>query len=106
LLTTDYLIFALSALYVHLVLLILSTFSHGFIINDMHVDRTIPIPKGKNNVCKSAKFRGIALSAIISNIIDFVLLDLLSNYSVSSCLQFRFKKEHDDSQRNRGILYF
>ena len=79
LLSSDFSIYVHDMLYVHLAMLISALFSNGFVLDSLCVSTIIPIPKGKNNICESKNYRGIALSSILGKIIDLVLLHWLSD---------------------------
>ena len=67
--------------------------SHGFSPNSMILGIMIPIPKDKTkSLCNSGNNRAIALSSIISEILDLVILIKERMTLCSSDLQFGFKK--------------
>jgi Reverse transcriptase (RNA-dependent DNA polymerase) len=85
------------SLHVHLSLLLSAMFTHGFVIDELTVSTTVPIPKPKLNACNSSKYRSIALGSIIGKLIDLVLLQKLAHKLLACDLQFGFKKGHSTS---------
>jgi hypothetical protein len=96
-LSSEFFIHAPSQLHVHLSLLFTAIIMHGVVIDDMRTGTIIPIPKPGANTCETSSYRGIALSSIVGKIIDLILLDRLSDYLVTSDLQFGFKRNHSTS---------
>jgi hypothetical protein len=93
-LTSDYLIHASHSLSVHIAMLISSLFSHGIVANNMKVSTIKPISKNTSNVCDSNNYRSIAIGSVLSKIVDRILLKRLSDYLITSELQFGFKPHH------------
>jgi len=93
-LTSDYFIHASPSLSVHIAMLISSLFSHGIVVNNMKVSTIKPIPKNISNVCDSSNYRSIAVGSVLGKIVDCILLKRLSDYLITSKLQFGFKPHH------------
>ena len=73
-------------------ILSISMLSHGFSPNSIILGIMIPIPKDKRkSLCNSVNNRAIALSSIISKILDLVILIKEGMTLCSSDLQFGFK---------------
>lgn len=92
--STDFFINAPDELFVHLTMLINGIISHGSVIDELRVSCIIPIPKCRNNVCDSSKYRGITLSSIIGKIIDHILMYKYQDLLITCNLQFGFKQNH------------
>ena len=78
-------------------MLMTSVFSHGFIISNLKFSTIKPIPKNKYNLSESSNYRSIAISSVLGKLIDRILLDRLSEYLISSDMQFGFKPAHSTS---------
>ncbi len=96
-LTSDYFIHAGPSLSVHIAMLISSLFSHGVVVNNMKVSTIRPIPKNTLNVCDSNNYRSIAIGSVLGKIVDRILLKRMSDYLITSELQFGFKPHHSTS---------
>ena len=93
-LSSDFIIQAPGALYVHFALLISAMINHGLVSHSTCSSTIIPIPKGSQSGCNSNNYRGIALSSILGKVIDLILLERLSSKLDTSHLQFGFKRGH------------
>ena len=63
--------------------------SHGYLV----LYTLVPIPKSKRgNKCNSNNYRQIAISSILGNIFDSIVLDAQYDSLTSDILQFGFKK--------------
>ena len=93
-LTSDYFIHASRSLSIHIAMLISSLFNHGVVVNNMKVSTIKPIPKNVSNVCDSNNYRSIAIGSVLGKIVDSILLKRLSDYLITSELQFGFKPHH------------
>ena len=78
-------------------MLMTAMFSHGFIISNLKFSTIKPIPKNKYNLSESSNYRSIAISSVLGKLIDRILLDRLSEYLISSDMQFGFKPAHSTS---------
>ena len=93
-LTSDYFIHASPSLSVHVAMLISSLLSHGIVVNNMKVSTIKPIPKNISKVCDSNNYRSIAIGSVLGKIVDCILLKRMSDYLITSELQFGFKPRH------------
>ncbi len=72
---------------------------HGVSPNSMILVTMVPIPKNKKkSLCNSDNYRAIALSNIISKILDWVILIKEHHVLKSSNLQFGFKNNMSTTQ--------
>ena len=79
--------------YVILSILYTLFLSHVFSPDSMIMGTMIPIPKNrKQSLCNSSNYRVIALSSILSKILDWVILIKEESALCSSHLQFGLKK--------------
>jgi hypothetical protein len=92
--TSDCFIHAHTDLFIHLAMLMTSMFSHSFIISNLKFGTIKPIPKNRYNLNESSNYRSIAISSVLGKLIDRILLDRLSEYLISSDMQFGFKPVH------------
>ena len=90
---SDHFLHATPRVYVILSILYILFLSHGFSRDSMVMGTMIPIPKNrKQSLCNSSNYRAIALSSILSKILDWVILIEEGSALCSSHLQFGFKK--------------
>jgi hypothetical protein len=95
---TDHFVNGTHKLNVLLALAINAMFSHGYCPAKLLSATIIPIPKNKrNSLYDSENYRGIALSNILSKIIDSVIIDTQYDFLKTSDLQFGFKKNSSTS---------
>jgi len=69
--------------------------THEYVPYDFRVSITVPIPKDPKVMVhnKSANFRGISISPVISKVYEYCLLEKFKSYLKSSHLQFGFKNK-------------
>ena len=91
---SDHFINGTRKLYVFLSILFTLFLCHGFSPDSMIVGTMIPIPKNKKkSLCSLSNYKAIALSCILSKMLDWIIL-INEQYSLcSSELQFGFKKD-------------
>ena len=69
--------------------------SHCFILTSCSISTMVPIPKGSNkNLTNVKKYRGIALSMLISKLVDNCIISSNSYIFESNDLQFAYKKKN------------
>ena len=84
---------------VHLMLLFNAMTIHGTCPSEFFKSLVIPIPKNKKkSLNDSNNYRGIALSNIVSKILDLLILKQNADILSSSNLQFGFKHNHSTMQ--------
>ena len=73
--------------------------THGFSPSNLLSATIIPIPKDKRkSLNNSTNYRGIALSSVISKVLDLVILNT-NRHVLDTCeLQFGFKSKHSTTQ--------
>ena len=80
-------------LYVFLSILFTQFLCHDFSLDSMILGTIVPIPKDeKECLCSSSNYRAIALSSILSKVLDWIILIKEQHSLCSLELQFRFKK--------------
>ena len=90
---SDHFLHATHRFYVILAILYTLFLSHGFSPDSTIMATIIPIPKNrKQSLCYSSNYRAIALSSILSKILDCVILNKEGSALCSSHLQFGFNK--------------
>ena len=104
-LSSEHFIHGNRQLYVLLSILFTLFLRHGFSPDSMILGTMIPIPKDKKkSLCSSSNYRAIALSSIVSKILDWIIL-IKEEYSLcSSELQFGFKKGLSTTQCTFSML--
>jgi hypothetical protein len=81
--------------YCHLSKLFNGMFQHAFSPTAFNVSVLIPIPKNaRKSLCDSDNYRAIALSSILNELLDKIILQKCNRSLKSSCFQFGFKKQH------------
>ena len=93
--------------YLHVFLSLLFTLFlvHGFSPDSMILGTMIPIPKHKKkSLCNSSNYRAIALSSILSKILDWIIILKEQHSLCSSELQFGFKKSLSTTQCTFSML--
>ena len=94
-LTTDYIINSSPLLYTYLAHLFTCMLSHCCIPKSFSMSTMIPIPKGSNKDLTDVKnYRGIALSSLLSKILDNCIISSHEFIFQSDELQFAYKKKH------------
>ena len=79
--------------------LISSLFSHGYVPDQLRLSTILPIVKNKQaSLNMSSNYRGIALTSILSKLIDILIIEFQSNALTSSDLQFGFKEKSSTVQ--------
>ena len=102
---SDYFINGTRRLYVFLSILFTVFLCHGFSPDSMILGTMIPIPKDKKkSLCSSSNYRAIALSSILSKILDWIILIKEQHLLCSSKLQFGFKKGLSTTQCTFSML--
>ena len=92
-------------LYVFLSILFTLFLCHGFSPNSMILCMMIPILKDKKkSLCSSSNYRAIALSSVLSKILDWIILIKEQHSLCSSELQFGFKKGLSTTQCTFSML--
>ena len=97
--SSDYLVHGTNALYVHLSLLLNAVFIHGCAPHDFFLSTVIPLVKSrKKPLNNSSNYRSIALSSVISKLLDIVLLN--NNRTPLKCseMQYGFRQKHSTVQ--------
>ena len=78
---------------------------HGFSTDSIIMGTMIPIPKNrKQSLCDSSNYMAIALSSILSKILDWIILIKEGSALCSAHLQFGFKKGMSTTQCTYSIL--
>lgn len=96
---SDHFINGTHRFYVLLALLYTCILTHGFSPDSMILGTMIPIPKDKKkSLCDSSNYRSIALSSILSKILDWIILTKERTSLISSDLQFGFKEGTSTTQ--------
>ena len=89
---SDCFIHGSDSLYYFIAMLFNAMLLHGTIPNDFLVSILIPIPKGSRvDVRKTQNYRAIALSSILGNILDNIIIILQKDVIKTSDLQFGYK---------------
>ena len=102
---SDHFLHATNRFYVILSILYTLFLSPGFRPDSIIIGTMIPIPKNrKKTLCNSINYRAIALSSVLSKIIDWVILIKEGSALFSSHLQLGFKKGMSTMQCTYSIL--
>ena len=102
---SDHFINGTRKLYVFLSILFTVFLCHGFSPDSMILGTMIPIPKDKKkSLCSSSNYRAIALSSILSKILDWIILIKEQHSLCSSELQFGFKTGLSTTQCTFSML--
>ena len=96
---SDHIIKGCDELYVHMTVLFNTILSHSYVPKDMLLSALLPIPKKrKRSVNNSDNYRSIALSSIVGEVLDNIILTKHANFFVTSDLQFGFNAKHSTRQ--------
>ena len=95
---SDHYIYAPDSLYKYLSDLYSSILLHGYMPDSALLATIIPIPKDPSTSHKSDKYRGIALSAIFTKILEYIILDAHKISLTPSDTQFAYKKKSSTTQ--------
>lgn len=60
---------------IQIALLMSSMFSHGMPVNTMEINTIKPVPKNKFNLGYSYNYHSIAISSVLGEVVDHILLD-------------------------------
>ena len=102
-LSSDHFIHGNRQLYVLLSILFTLFLRHGFSPDSMILGTMIPIPKDKKkSLCSSSNYRAIALSSIVSKILDWIIL-IKEEYSLCSS-ELHLDLKRDYLQRNAPLV--
>ena len=110
-LLSDNFIHGSELLYIYLSLLFTVMITHGFAPPEFIKSSIIPIPKGaKATLNDSEKYRSIAISSLLSKILDHIIIDQQSQFLTTSNYQFGFKPKLSTvlctSMINETIQYY
>ena len=98
-LSAEHLLYAGQRLDIMLSLLFNLCIVHGFLPDHLISNILIPIIKDKSsNVIDKGNYRPIALSSVISKVLEVLLLDSMEYYLFTSDNQFGFKSKHSTHQ--------
>ena len=85
-------------LYSHIASLFSCMLTHGIANGDFFISTVIPIPRARNAyLTRADKSRGIALSAILCKLFDFIVLVRYGDIMCLSDFQFGFKSKRSTS---------
>ena len=103
---SDHFINGTRKLYVFLSILFTLFLCHGFSPDSMILGTMIPIPKDKKkSLCSSSNYKAIALSSILSKILDWIILIKEQHSLCSSELQnFSLELKKAYRQRNAPLI--
>ena len=84
---------------------------HGNVPTAMNISTLVPIPKNnKKSLNDSANYRAIALSSVVGELMDNIIMSKYSDVFTTSDLQFGFKKKHSTTHctfvANEVIHYY
>ena len=108
---SDHIIHGCHYLYVLLSMIFNAMLVHGEFPESMAMGTMVPIPKNKRkSLCNSDNYRSIALSSIVSKVLDWVILIKENKSLASSELQFGFKEGSSTTQcsfvLNETVCYY
>ena len=87
--------FGSDKLCVLLSLLFNSMILHGYICQDLMETILVPVVKDKKgNICCKDNYRPIALTSVISKILESIILSRFHHCLLTNCNQFGFKNDH------------
>ena len=118
-LMSNHFIFGSTLLFEKIARLCTAMLCHGYAAPNLRLSTIIPIVKNKkSSINDSDNYRGIALSSILSKLIDIIIIKKQSNHLDTSDLQFGFKEKSSTVQcsfvakevinyycRNEGNVY-
>lgn len=98
-LSVEHLLYAGKRLYSLLALLFNTCIHHGYLPSGIIASVLIPIIKDKSgDITDKGNYRPIALSSVISKVLEHILLDLMEDFLCTTDNQFGFKAKHSTDQ--------
>ena len=104
-LNSDHFIHGTNKLYAILALLFTSFLVHGYSADSMILGTMIPIPKDKRtSLCDSSNYRAIALSSMLSKVLDWIILMKKTIFSVVFVITIWFQNGLSPTQCTYSLL--
>ena len=98
-LSSNHIIYGSNLLYAKIARLCTSMIHHGYASPNLRISTIIPIVKNKKaSINDSSNYRGIALSSMLSKLVDIIIIKKQSKHLNSSDLQFGFKEKSSTIQ--------
>ena len=76
---------------------------HGYVPPSLRDSTLVPVPKSNKDASLSSSYQPIALSSILSKVLEWMILDRYSEFLGSSHLQFGFKP-HSSTTLCTGVV--